>query len=446
MSRQKLAAAVAAAATTLAAVVIAVGAGAGTPAQAMKPGGYEVWLIDQTDSKTGYGGYLHIFAGSDVERDGAGATPETIDLGDQAANLCMAQTGAFPVRPHMLTWKDGDGRTAAGTRYGILSWVASGHVTIHDGETGAAVACLRTSPGAGGARQAHASWPTPDGEHIVVSNQNGKKIERIAADWDSLTFTWEPAAELRLYEGTTPSGAPREDPALRPDNAPICTRVTRDGTLAFVSLRGGGAFVIDHEATPMGIVAEYDRATVEDNGCGQQETGGTMFFNAGAGAPGDPFGHTVYAVDVDDVNPTVNPPNQPAPRVVYTRAGDADAHGMALTKHEKYLLQGDRRQNDVTVVDTRKEKVVGHFTLAGPLSADPAPDLADVSPDAKLAFFAFRGPTPLSGGQDAVGTTPGLGIVKLGEGGKDGRLTAIAPSPRPTGAPDPHGIGVRIVE
>ena len=428
----------------LAAVAMAAEPEPRAPAQA---GDYEVWLIDQTDSQADFGGYLHVFAGADLEDASAPARPETINLGVQAADLCLQETGANPVRPHMLLFKGGDTLTVEGSRFAILAWVVSGHVTIHDAVTREAIACLRTSPGAGGAQQAHAAWPTPDGSAILVSNQNGKQIERIHADWAARTFTWEHDARLSLFEGSTPSGAARQDPALRPDNAPICTRTTRDGRFAFVSLRGGGAFVIDHAATPMRIVAEYDRATIDDNGCGQQETGGTMYLNAGAGLPGDRFGHALYAVDLGELQADANPPNTPAPALVYRRDGEVDAHGVALTKHDKYLLSGDRIQNDVTVVDTRMDAVVGSFSLAGPLSSDPAPDLVDLAPDDQLAFFALRGPAPLSGGQDAIGATPGLGIVELGSGGKDGELREIARAPRPVidpRPPDPHAVAVRL--
>jgi hypothetical protein len=449
MTRARLAAAVAVTGLIVVAAAAAVAVNAGPPAQAADPRErYEVWLVDQTDSQTGFGGYLHVFAGSALERDAARAQPQTYDLGAQAADLCRASTGANPVRPHMLIFKGGDAQTVEGSSFAILSWVVSGHVTIHDAATREAIACLRTSPGANGARQAHAAWPSADGRHIVVSNQNGKLVERIRADWQARTFTWEPDAALSLFEGTTPSGAARQDPVLRPDNAPICTRTTRDNRFAFVSLRGGGAFVIDHTATPMRIVAEYDRATIDDNGCGQQETGDTMYLNAGAGAPGDRFGHAVYAVDMTQLQTQGTPPNTPAPALVYRREGEVDAHGVALTKHEKYLLVGDRIQNDVTVVDTRKDRVVGSYSLAGPLSSDPAPDLLDLSPDDKLAFFALRGPAPLTGGQDALGATPGLGVVELGRGGKDGELEAIARAPRPVTdprPPDPHTVAVRVL-
>ena len=45
---------------------------------------------------------------------------------------------------------------------------------------------------------------------------------------------------------------------VRPDNAPILVVPDATGTLAFVTLRGGGLFVVDPTTTPMEILAEYD--------------------------------------------------------------------------------------------------------------------------------------------------------------------------------------------
>ena len=40
-----------------------------------------------------------------------------------------------------------------------------------------------------------------------------------------------------------------------------------------VTPRGGGMFVVDHRQTPMRIVAEYDKANVDENGCGEIQAG-----------------------------------------------------------------------------------------------------------------------------------------------------------------------------
>ena len=405
---------------------------------------YEVWTIDQTDSREGYGGFLHVYDGHELEADATAARPETVDLGGAAADLCLQRTGARPVRPHMVVFNGGDGHVPAGGRYAAISWVVSGHVLFLDAESLTPIHCLRTSPGAGGARQAHAIWPTPDQEWLIVANQNGKLLERISTNWQQLRFKLEPDATLSLYQGTTPSGAPKEDPALRPDNAPICPRVTNDGRYTFVSLRGGGAFVVDHRSEPMRIVAEYDKANVGDNGCGQAQAGDRMFLNAGAGAPGRTDASEVRVVDLAGLSLSGTAPNTPEAKLVYAREGDVDAHGVAVTWDQRYLLAGDRSQNDVTVVDTTTDQVVNRFGLIGPASSDPAPDLFDLSPGGDVLFASLRGPAPLSGGHDAVGVTPGIGVVRLTDDGRAGALTAVAPLSRTDGKiPDPHAIGVR---
>lgn len=60
------------------------------------------------------------------------------------------------------------------------------------------------------------------------------------------------------------------------------------------------------------------------------------------------------------------------------------------------------------------------------------------------------GPVPLSGDpHNAIGSTPGLGILHIRQGGRSGSLAAIVPieNPMQQGAqrPDPHGLRVRII-
>ena len=66
-------------------------------------------------------------------------------------------------------------------------------------------------------------------------------------------------------------------------------------------------------------------------------------------------------------------------------------------------------------------------------------------------FMALRGPNPLTanvpGVNNAVGATPGLGIVKVKSSGKKGSLKAVAPISHVVGGverADPHGIAVRV--
>jgi hypothetical protein len=209
---------------------------------------FEVWLIDQSDSpgKT-FGGTLYIYDSSDLAASGAVTTPrEKIDLGGEVAAVCAASTGANPVRPHMLLFNRDNG-------HAVLSFVASGHVAIIDAASRRALACMRTTQSASG-RQAHAAFPSRDGKFIVVANQNGKRLERINADFRSNTFEHDSAATLDLATCVTPTGAPCQAPDLRPDNAPICPIVDASSRYVFVTLRGGGMFVVDATQTPMEIV------------------------------------------------------------------------------------------------------------------------------------------------------------------------------------------------
>ena len=115
---------------------------------------YEVWAIDQSNSAgTTSGGTLYVWDGHDLERGHTGprAVPERVDLGGAVAAMCIAETGAAPVRPHMVAIN-------AGQSHGIISFVASVHVVFLDADTREPVACIRTSAGAGGPAR-HTSPP-----------------------------------------------------------------------------------------------------------------------------------------------------------------------------------------------------------------------------------------------------------------------------------------------
>ena len=217
---------------------------------------HEVWLIDQSNSDgQAFGGTLYIYDGQALQRDATAPPLERVDLGAATTDLCVAETGTPPVRPHMVVFSPKHS-------HAVLTFVVSGHVVFFDADEREPLRCFRTEPGAGGARQAHAPFVTPDGRYVLVANQNGKKLERIATNFATGTFTQQPEATLDLANGTTPNGFPRQDPSLRPDNAPICPFVPASGFPAYVSLRGGGLFAVDPYATPMAIVAEYTAAAI----------------------------------------------------------------------------------------------------------------------------------------------------------------------------------------
>ncbi len=401
--------------------------------------GHEVWLIDQSDTTADGGGTLHIYRGGTLLRRNARSTPrETVDLGGAARSLCLAQTGSAPRRPHMLAFNADHSRA-------IVSFVATGHVLFVDAETRAPVACIDVGA------QAHAAFPSPDDGYVVVANQNGKLLQRIATDYLTNSYTLEDAATLDLARCTTPSGAPCEG-AARPDNAPICPVIDSTSRFSFVTLRGGGLLVVNSAVTPMAIVAEYDRATVHPNGCGGLEASGKIYINSGGGTSANPLESDLYAFPLSGFSPTPNPPNTPAPKLVFSHdsRGFVDSHGMVLTTRGRHLWVADRAANRMVVVQVARDAVVNEFSLTGPLSPDPAPDIMAISPSGETVYVSLRGPNPLTGNaggvNNAVGATPGLGILRAG--GAGGALVAIEPVSRVVGGverAEPHGIAVRRI-
>ena len=412
-------------------------------------GSYEVWIVDQSNTPgLDHGGTLYIFNGRHLPgRSLASPTPAAVvDLGAATAALCREQTGANPVRPHMVLFNREHS-------HAILAFVASGHVVIFDAAARSPLSCVRTTQSATG-RQAHAAFPSPDGSYVLIANQNGKRLERIDTNFDTNVFAHNAAATLDLATCTTPSGLPCQAPDLRPDNAPICPVINQAGDLAFVTLRGGGLFVIDPRPTPMRIVAEYDTGTVKGNGCGGVQVGRQMFVNSG-GRPAaldhlHLYGFDVYRFPIRALRKRhgVFPPNTPAPSVVFQAEGQRDSHGMVATGDGRYLWVMDRHADVVEVLRVKDDAHVGTIPLNGSLTLNAAPDLADTAPDGDLAFVALRGPTPLSGDpHNATGSTPGLGILQVTRDGRSGRLLKIVPLSN-IGADgieraDPHGLRVR---
>jgi DNA-binding beta-propeller fold protein YncE len=405
------------------AITAAVVAVAPLTASASGNGTYEVWAIDQSNSPgKSFGGTLYIWDGHDLEKlHRAASAPVTkIDLSGDAAALCLTRTGANPVRPHMMAINPAQ-------THAVISFVASGHVLFMDAAARQPVACFRTSPGDGGARQAHMSTPSPDGTYVTIANQNGKLFERILTDYASNTFVHDTAATLNLATCTTPNGLPCQSATLRPDNAPICPITESTSRFTFVTLRGGGLFVVDSRATPMQIVGEYDSTVVHGNGCLGAEVPGKMYIDSGGGTAANLHQADLYAFPTDGYS-SANPPNTPTPTVVFSDpSAGADAHGAALTKHGKYLWIADRGRNFIWTVDTSIDQIVNTIPLEGDVSDDPTPDLVAVSPNGSHAFLSLRGPVPLTADPHvSTGSTPGVGILKITESGRDAVFEAVA--------------------
>jgi len=414
--------------------------------------GFEVWIADQSDTQPGFGGQLLIYEGSDLTRKNpTRAKPiARLDLAAATADLCRAATGRNPVRPHMILFNKEH-------THAILSFVASGHVVIFDAETRMPLNCFETTVGTTGTRQAHAAYPAPDGSFVLVANQNGKRLERIDTDFANNTFFHNTAATLDLLTCTTPSGQPCEHPDLRPINWPICPIVDSSSRYGFVTLRGGGLFVVDAKATPMKIVGEYDRTAVKGNGCGGIEVSGHMYINSGGSPvnvsstnPHHPalYGFDVYRFPLKGYS-AANRANTPAPRLLFSKTGVSDSHGIAAAKRERYLWVMDRHADVAEIIEVKSGRRVNTVNLAGRVSDNPAPDLVDAAPGGDRLFVALRGPVPLSGDpHNATGSTPGLGIIRVTGEGRRGKLLAVIPMTNPNQqagqSPDAHGLRVRL--
>jgi len=406
---------------SLVAACVAVSVLAQATPLAARSSGHEVWAIDQSDSVVDGGGRLYVYKGSSLGGRNAGlAVPEVVDFGGDARTTCLEATTTAPRRPHMLFFSPSQS-------HAIVSFVATGHVLFLDALTRDAVGCVDVG------LQAHAAVPTPDGSAVLVSNQNGKLLQRINTEYETNTFTLDAAATIDLAACTTPSGAACQDPVLRPDNAPICPVIDATGRRAFVTLRGGGMLVVDPTATPMRIVAEYDQATVHPNGCGGVETAGKMYINSGGGTPANPLESDLYSFQLDEFSPVSSPPNTPAPSLAFSHdeRGFVDSHGATVTRRGRYVWLSDRAANQLVVVDSRTDRVVKKLDLVGNLSSDPAPDLLDVSPAGRRVYVSLRGTQPLTanvpGVDNAVGATPGVGVVRVSRSRAGGTLQAIAP-------------------
>jgi hypothetical protein len=383
---------------------------------------YEVWITDQSDTAKESGGFLYIYDGAQLAANPSGAKPQvTIDLGGEINKFCEGATKKAVRRPHMLFFtKD--------QSHAVLSFL-SGQALFMDAATRKPEACLSMG------KNLHAAWPTPDQKMALAANMAEKKLIRIWTDYAAHKFSFDPEKDV-LSLGVLDSGE-------RPDNAPVCPITDAASRYGFVTLRGGGLFVVDVTATPMKVVATLNNVDIHPAGCGGIQVGDTMYINSGGGAPVAPLSYDVYAIDMSALPKSVS-----AKLITSRDERFADSHGMAAVG--RYLWSADRAGNNIEVIDTLSNLSINSIELAGPISDDPAPDLLDVSPDGAYVFLGTRGPSPLSGNvkdvNNAKGSTPGVGVIKVMGGGKGGQFVGIA---RITNmkegkeTADTHGIGVR---
>jgi hypothetical protein len=488
------------------------------------PIGYEVWLSEQADtqgfsaaSPAGtHGGAAIIYDGADLESTPVVDSPRVLDTTVDLFPMADVTTGAHVRRLHGIV-------PSPDFRHMALNFVASGHLGLVDGESKTPVCLFRTT-GTSTGRQNHMSFWTPDGRHIVVANQNGRILERVdvvhTPEGEVTHFRFNAAASIDLVGGagrvltqpvaidmdagdgigcevsgvvpdnqptTTPNGVLKQAPGIRGANAVICPVPASTGQHVFVTLGGGGLFVVDVRSAPMAIVAEYDATIFSPAGCGGVEAAGFMHLNSGSSGPNQSE-FTLCRLPIDyPVAPAFHPPNQPRPVAVWRDPDNGkvagtdipagtnrDAHGLILIRNvvsgvPRYLHLFDRIRNNVEVFQVAppwhdlEARHVGTYDLSqtgvcgaalGALvSDDPSPDLGDLSlagrPDGGRIFVALRGPFPLTVAHAATGSCPGLGIVSLSPDRRSGTLTgALATSVVDfTGTrnlSDPHAAVVRL--
>jgi DNA-binding beta-propeller fold protein YncE len=377
------------------AVVLSLALAVPTRAADARAGAFELWVVDQANAAHG-GDALYVYPSSDL-----GKTPDPIYLFERAAGV-----GDGPgVRPHLLAFNST--RTHA-----VLANVASGHVYVIRAADRAIVASIDVG------EQAHGAVPSPDDRWILAANQNGKRLARISADFVNERFAHDAAADLDLKV--------LEDDQ-HPDNAPICpVMYVGSPGKAYVSMRGGGMYVVDTLASPMAVVRQYGKDQIGAAGCGGLVAGGRAFVNSGS-----PLSGNVYAFDTS---------NDEIVGVLDTTPHGTDAHGMVLVG-DRYLWMSNRGEGDnVVIIDTRTLETVGKIEDVG-----AAPDIMDISPAGDRVFTTLRGPQSLTGGPSAVGLTPGVAVLAVEHGGAAGRRVDFLPiGPQEQGSRnDPHGLAVR---
>ena len=341
----------------------------------------------------------------------------------------------------------------------MVSFVASGHVVIFDAESRTPLQCFETTVGSTGTRQAHAAFPAPDGSYILVANQNGKRLERIDTDLRPTRSRTIPRRRSTWRRAPRHGGSRASIRYLRPINWPICPIIDSSSTYGFVTLRGGGLFVVNARTTPMSIVAEYDKTTVSGNGCGGIELGGHMYINSG-GSPVNVSSPiliipTLYGFDVYQFPLTgyfgVGAPNSPAPtaaaqqdRACPTRMASAPQAGRALSLGDGSARQrrGDHRRALGPVGEHGGPRWRAQRATRLPISWIARPPATGCSSRcaARCRSAAIRTTRPAA--------HPASGIIEVTEGGRSGGLAAVVPltNPlqQPNQAPDAHGLRVRL--
>ena len=410
---------------TLAILVVSCGGRAAAPTTAPTaspaPPSYELWVVDQAETTPTGGGTLYIYRGADLK--GAAPAPAyTVNLGEAALGV----GDGIGKHGHSITFNPA-------MTHAVISYVDSGHVQVIRASDRKVVASIKVTGSAAGPAAPHASAVTPAGDAIIVANQGGKRLQRISADFKNDVYKLDSAADLDL--------SLLED-ADHPGNLPVIPVFTPEGRYVYVPMRGGGAYVVDYQATPMKTVATLGKSAIGPQSCCATFVKDTIWTTAQGGATTTTTSFNLYQV--------TGLPDKPVAKKILSRTGNVESHSVILVG--QYLWVADRFANTLDIVDQTGDART--MSLAsGPLAGrDPAPDIMALSPDESTVFVALRGKTPVTsnvkGLDNAVGDVGGFAILSVKDNGRDALVSSVVALPMAAGASvvDPHGLRIRIVK
>src|SRR5256885_1248889 len=192
--------------------------------------------------------------------------------------------------------------------HAVISYVDSGHVHVIRAADRKVVASIKMTGSAAGPAAPHASAVTPAGDAIIVANQGGKRLQRITADFKNDVYKLDSAADLDL--------SLLED-LDHPGNLPVIPVFTPDGRYVYVPMRGGGAYVIDYQATPMKTIATLAKTAIGPQSCCATFVKDTVLTTAQGGAT-----TTTTSLNLHQVT---RPPDKPVAKKILSRAGDVES-------------------------------------------------------------------------------------------------------------------------
>ncbi|AUB39191.1 DNA-binding beta-propeller fold protein YncE [Nostoc flagelliforme CCNUN1] len=370
------------------------------------PSPYEVWAIDQADSRDGtsLGGNLFVLSGNDYDFVTGTAKKYQFNLAANAVNNGFVAGS----KPHWITFNKG-------ATYAIVGHASSGHVyAINTAKRQVADVVI---PG----KNSHAISISPDNQFVFVADTPGGQIHKIYTNYQASKGKIFGQVQTLKFDETVLQ-------ALGTDTAqPVVAQVDNSGQWVYVTFAKGGTAIVN--ARTLTVAHVYSSTEVTFNGLIAYQTGQNFVTNAGNADPQI----TDFIYIYDNKSLLTNPSQRPA--IIKVPQSGNDVHGAVLL-NGKYFWQVNRASNSITIhklnpnpVDpnvegSSKARAVNLIDLVGEvLGPDPTPDLIGVSPSQQVAFLSQRGPFPISGNDpqffNSVGIYPGIAVVRVKDNGKN---------------------------